>query len=134
MLDEIIPFSIYIPASTIAGVSLWTLVLYWSFDRARDWVAWQLQRWFNFAERSLYTSAEEYERTRIGRESQNAFWASIFSPIPFAIGGVLMNYAIDTTLGNSWTISLGILFCMAAGLYAIGRQQQEDDDEDDDDE
>jgi hypothetical protein len=129
MLDEIIPFTVHISASTIAGIALWTLVPYWSLEKVRDWISIQLQRWFNFAERSLYTSVKEYERTRIGRESQNAFWASIFSVIPFFFAGILFNYLIDLTLGNSWTISTGILSCAIAGLYSLGKQQSDEDED-----
>jgi hypothetical protein len=46
-----------------------------------------LDGWFNFAQRSLYTSEAEFERTRKGRESQNAFLAALMSIIPFLIMG-----------------------------------------------
>ncbi len=90
---------------------------------AREWTIEQLERWFNFAERSLYTSEAEYERTRVARESQNSFYASIFSIIPFSIGGILCNYATELTLGFSWTTSIGLLACVIAGIYELGRQQ-----------
>jgi hypothetical protein len=123
MFDDIIPFSISIAPGSIAGVSLWALALYWLLGGLRDWVMIQLQKWFNFAERSLYTSTKEFERTRIAREAQNAFYASIFSIIPFLLAGILCNFCIDSTLGLSWSISTGILACIAAGIYELGRQQ-----------
>jgi hypothetical protein len=128
MIDDIIPFSISIAPATIAGAALWALALYWGLAGFRDWVMVQLQRWFNFAERSLYTSAKEFERTRAAREAQNAFYASIFSIIPFLLGGILCNYIIDLTLGLSWPISTGILACIIAGVYELGRQDGNNED------
>ena len=75
MLQEIFPFRLTLDAVAIAGASLWSLALYWGFSPVSEWVMEQLNRWFNFAERSLYTSEEEFERTRRARESQNAFYA-----------------------------------------------------------
>jgi len=64
----------------LAGASLWSLALY--FSPLSEWVMHQLNRWFNFAERSLYTSEQEFERTRRGREAKR-FYASILSIVPF---------------------------------------------------
>jgi hypothetical protein len=128
MLEDIIPFSISIEPETVASVALWTLALCWGFTTAREWTILQLERWFNFAERSLYTTEVEYERTRVARESQNAFYASIFSVIPFGCGGILCNYAIDRTLGFGWTTSIGLIACFGAGIYELGRQQGNNED------
>lgn len=122
MLSEILPFRFELDPTTIAGASLWSLALYLSFPGISDWFMQQLQRWFNFAERSLYTSESEFERTRKGRESQNAFYASIFSIVPFLIIGSLCNYGIEIGLGRSWAISVGILACVGCGVYELGRQ------------
>jgi hypothetical protein len=123
MIEDIIPFSISIEPETIASAALWTLALCWGFADAREWVILQLERWFNFAERSLYTTKKEYDRTRVARESQNAFYASIFSIIPFFCGGIICNYSIERTLGFSWTTSIGLIVCVIAGIYELGRQQ-----------
>jgi hypothetical protein len=123
MLEDIIPFSISIEPETVASTALWTLALCWGFATAREWVIFQIERWFNFAERSLYTTEREYERTRVAREAQNAFYASIFSIIPFCGGGSLCNYAVEHTLGLSWTTSIGLIACLFAGIYELGRQQ-----------
>ncbi|HAX87871.1 MAG TPA: hypothetical protein DCY91_16805 [Cyanobacteria bacterium UBA11370] len=122
MLTEIFPFQFELSATAIAGGSLWALALYLSFSRLKQWVTEQLNRWFNFAERSLYTSAEEFERTRKGREAQNLFYASLFSIVPFLVAGALCNYGVEITLGRSWAISMGILACMGSGVYELGRQ------------
>ncbi|HEY9707543.1 MAG TPA: hypothetical protein V6D48_05005 [Oculatellaceae cyanobacterium] len=122
MLTEIFPFQFALDATAIAGTSLWSLVLYLSFSSFKEWVIEQLNRWFNFAERSLYTSAEEFEKTRKAREAQNAFYASIFSIIPFLIVGGLCNWGVELSLGRSWAVSVGILACMGCGVYELGRR------------
>ena len=123
---EILPFSFELDKVAIAGACLWALALYVSFSQFREWVTTQLNRWFNFAERSLYTSESEFEKTRLARESQNSFYASLFSIFPFLIFGGLSNWILDISLGNSWGISIGILVCMGAGVYELGRRQGEE--------
>jgi len=122
MLNELLPFAISIDTTTIAGASLWALALYLAFSRVAEWIAEQLSRWFNFAERSLYSSETEFEQTRKGRESQNAFFASIFSIFPFLIVGILCNWGLEVGLGRSWAISTGILACIIFGVYELGRR------------
>ncbi|MCL2931908.1 MAG: hypothetical protein MGG11_06385 [Trichodesmium sp. MAG_R03] len=122
MLEEIFPFRVAIDTTAIAGSSLWSLALYWGFSPLSEWVTLQLNRWFNFAERSLYTSDEEFERTRKARESQNAFYASIFSIVPFLIIGSLCNWGVEFGLGKSWSISIGVIICVICGVYELGRQ------------
>src|SRR6476469_1810252 len=117
MLFEIFPFNFAIDATAIAGTALWSLALYLGFSPISDWVTEQLNRWFNFAERSLYTSNAEFERTRKARESQNAFYASLFSIVPFFFAGILFNYGVELGLGRSWAISVGIIACMSGGIY-----------------
>jgi hypothetical protein len=87
----------------------------------------QLNRWFNFAERSLYTSQSEFEKTRKARESQNAFYASLFSIVPFLVVGALCNWGVEISLGGSWAISTGILACMGCGIYELGRRDGQSD-------
>src|ERR687886_1007300 len=122
MLTEIFPFQLELSATAIAGASLWSLALYLSSSSLKQWVMEQLNRWFNFAERWLYTSAEEFEKTRKAREAQNAFYASIFSIVPFLIIGALCNWGVEISLGRSWAISMGILACMGCGVYELGRR------------
>lgn len=122
MLTEMLPFTLNLDATAIAGASLWSLALYLAFSGIGDWIIHQLQRWFNFAERSLYTDRAEFEKTRPARESQNAFYASLFSIVPFLIFGGLCNYGIELSLGRSWAISMGILACVGCGVYELGRR------------
>ncbi|MEA5616985.1 hypothetical protein VB711_03885 [Cronbergia sp. UHCC 0137] len=126
MLTDILPFSLELNTIAIAGASLWSLALYLGLSRFRDWVTEQLNRWFNFAEQSLYTSQSEFEKTRKAREAQNAFYASLFSIIPFFLFGALCNWVLDISLGNSWGISTGILACMGTGIYELGRRDGEE--------
>jgi F0F1-type ATP synthase assembly protein I len=128
MLTEILPFRFELDTIAIAGASLWSLALYLGFSRINEWVIEQLNRWFNFAERSLYTSQSEFEKTRKARESQNAFYASLFSIVPFLVVGALFNWVLKISLGESWGISTGILACMGAGIYELGRRDGESSD------
>jgi hypothetical protein len=122
MLNEIFPFRFDLDTTAIAGASLWSLALYLGFSPVSEWVMQQLNRWLNFAERSLYTSEQLFERTRKGREAQNAFYASILSIVPFLVIGGLCNYGVELSLGQSWAISMGLLACMGCGVYELGRQ------------
>ncbi len=122
MLTEMLPFKFDLDVIAIAGISLWSLALYLGFSPVGEWVIEQLNRWFNFAERSLYTSKSEFEKTRNARESQNAFYASLFSIVPFLVVGALCNWGVEVGLGRSWSISMGILACMGCGVYELGRR------------
>ncbi|MBD2210045.1 hypothetical protein H6G64_12230 [Calothrix sp. FACHB-156] len=122
MLTELLPFQFELDKIAIAGASLWSLALYLAFSRVSEWVIVQLNRWFNFAERSLYTSQSEFEKTRKARESQNAFYASLFSIVPFLIVGALVYWGVEISLGRSWGVSTGILACISSGIYELGRR------------
>ena len=125
MINEILPFRFDLDTIAIAGATLWSLALYLGFSPLGEWVTKQLNRWFNFAEQFMYTSKTEFEKTREARESQNAFYASVFSIIPFLIIGALCNWGIEVSLGRSWSISTGILACMGCGIYELGRRDGE---------
>ena len=66
-LPEWVPFVVELSGEAIAGVCLWSLALYLAFSPVGDWLMEQIARWFDFAERSLYTTEVEYERTRENR-------------------------------------------------------------------
>jgi hypothetical protein len=119
---EFVPFELELDTVAIAGTTIWSLALYLALASLRDWITEQLNRWFNFAERSLYTSEEEFEKTRQARESQNAFYASIFSIFPFLVFGGLCNWAVELGLGRSWAVSMGMLACMGCAIYELGRR------------
>ncbi len=122
MLTDLLPFQFSLDTAMIAGTCLWSLALYLGLSSIREWVIEALNRWFNFAERSLYLSSQEFERTRKARESQNAFYASLFSIIPFLVMGGLCNWGVELGLGQSWAVSGGMLMCMACGIYELGRR------------
>lgn len=125
MLQDIFPFIFNIDPVVIAGGFLWSLALYITLTKVKNWLMEQLTRWLNFADRSLFISMEEFEDTRVAREAQNVFYASILSIIPFSILGFLSNWALDLSLGGSWSISLGILTCVIGGVFALGIQNEE---------
>jgi hypothetical protein len=128
MLQDVLPllFPFSFSATTIAGSGLWSLAFYIGLTPLREWIIKQLNRWFNFAERSLYTSQEEFERTRKAREAQNAFYASLFSILPFLAVGLLCNYGIESSLGRSWAISFGTIACVSFGVYELGRRSTQE--------
>jgi hypothetical protein len=121
MLD-LFPFHFSVQPLTIGGIGVWAIALYLSFYPLSQWVIEQLNRWFNFAERSLYFSTEEFEKTRHAREAQNAFWASILSVIPFLILGGLLYYALTLGLGQSWSLSVGVIGMIGGAVYELGRR------------
>lgn len=124
MIVDLIAFSFEFDTVDLAGSCIWSLALYVSFDSAKNWVANQLERWFNFAEGWLYTSVEEFEATRPARESQNAFYASVLSIIPFLILGIGANWAINLSFGgSSWAIALGLMTCAIGGLLTLANQE-----------
>jgi hypothetical protein len=123
MQIDIIPFSFEIDSVSFAGSCIWSLALYVGLDSSKTWIAHQLERWFNFAEGWLYTSSEEFEETRSAREAQNAFYASVFSIIPFLFAGTLTNWLTNISFGGrSWAIALGIMTCIICGLFALANQ------------
>ncbi|PSN19240.1 hypothetical protein C7271_08320 [filamentous cyanobacterium CCP5] len=117
-----LPFAINTVA--IAGSALWGLALYLGLSPLSGWIIHQFERWLNFAERFMYTSEREFERTRQARESQNAFLASLMSIVPFLVVGALVNFGVEFSLGRSWGISTGILACVSCGIYELGRRSQ----------
>ncbi len=122
MLSDLLPFSFHLSSATFAGTCLWSLAFYLGLTSLKNLIIEGLNRWFNFAERSLYTSQAEFERTRKARESQNAFYASVFSIFPFFVMGGLCNWGVEWGLGNSWAISMGMMACLISGVYELGRQ------------
>ena len=131
MRIDIIPFSFELDTVSLAGSCIWSLALYIGLDSTKNWISTQLERWFNFAEGWLYTSTEEFEETRPARESQNAFYASILSILPFLIAGAIINWVTDISFGgSSWAIALGLMTCAICGLFALANQDYENEDED----
>lgn len=122
MLTEIFPFQFAIDTTALAGASLWSLALYLGLSRLSEWVTEQLNRWFNFADRALYTSEKEFERSKQARESQNALYASVLSIVPFLAMGGVCNWGVQFTLGTSWAISVGMIACIICGVYELGRR------------
>ncbi len=114
-------FAWQLSISTFTGTVLWSLALYIGLDAFKKSIIDGLERWFNFAERFLYTSQKEFERTRAARESQNAFFASLMSIIPFLLMGILCNWLVEIGFDKSWSISVGILIVISCAVYNLGR-------------
>ena len=125
MFQDIFPFVFSVSPIAIAGGFLWSLALYITLPKVKNWLMEQLTRWLNFADRSLFISMEEFEETRVVREAQNVFYASVLSIIPFSVLGSLSNWILDLSLGDSWSISLGIMTCVIGGVFALGIQDEE---------
>lgn len=120
------PFQINLDTVMLLGSAIWALALYLGLSPVSDWVTLQLNRWFNYAEeRFLYVSKEELDKTRLARESQNEFLASLLSSLPFLVLGVVSEYALEVSLGQSWGISVGIMSCLGAAVYELGRRTSE---------
>lgn len=120
------PFQITLDTVMLLGSAIWALALYLGLSPVSDWVTLQLNRWFTYAEeRFLYVSKEELERTRLARESQNEFLASLLSSLPFLVLGVVSEYGLEVSLGQSWGISVGIMACLGAAVYELGRRTSE---------
>ncbi len=118
---EILPFTIELNKVLIASSCLWSLAGYLALSKLRCFLIEQLERWFNFAERSLYLSQEEFEKTRLAREAQNTFYASLFSIMPFLIIGFGCNWLISISLGDGWSLSLAMVTCIGSGVFELGR-------------
>ncbi len=118
-----LPFEIN--TTVIASTCLWALALYLGLNNVREWIIDMLNKWFNFAERWLYTSQAEFDRTRQARESQNAFLASLMSIVPFFFFGAISNWLIEISLGKNWTVSMGIVACISLGVYELGRRDNQ---------
>lgn len=125
MIDEILPFNLVIDTTAIAGSALWSLALYWGLSPLTEWLIEQLSRWLNYADRFLYTSKEEFEKSIKVRESQNSFYAAILSIIPFLIIGCLCNWGVNLGLGNNWSISVGLIACIGGAVYELGRRSHQ---------
>jgi hypothetical protein len=122
MLTDLLPFRFSFNPALLSGITLWSLALYLGLFPVSERLIEQLFRWMTLAERSLYTSTAELDRTRKARESQNALLSSLLSIVPFLIAGGLCNWLVEISLGRSWTISMGIIACVGCGVYELGRR------------
>jgi hypothetical protein len=123
---DVFEFDWQIQPIVVAAIAVWSLALYLALSKLNDWLMAQLVRWFNFAERSMYTSVEEFDRTKDARESQNSFYAAIFSIIPFLGLGCLVVYLLVLTLDQTWAFSAGVVGAIGAGIYELGRRTGEE--------
>lgn len=119
---DVFEFDWQIQPIVVAAIALWSLALYLALSKVNDWMMTQLVRWFNYAERSMYTSEAEFDRTKVARENQNSFYASIFSIIPFLVLGGLVVYLLVLVLDPTWAFSAGVVGAIGSGIYELGRR------------
>lgn len=120
-LRSLFPFD----AVSVAAAALWAIALYFALAPVTRRLSQQLAHWLGEADRSLYTSTTEYERSREARESVNLLYASIISTPPLLVLGGVCDWGVEVSLGHSWGLSLGMVASIACGVYALGRQSTE---------
>ncbi len=107
------PSRLSIDPVLIGGIGLWAIALYLSFYPVSQRLVEQLSHWLNFA------------KAGSAQDAQSTFWASIASVLPFLAIGGLCYYGIVISLGQSWAISVGLIACVAGGIYELGRRDGE---------
>ncbi len=91
----------WIRPSTVGGIALWSLGLYWAFSPLKNQLIDWLADWLTF--------------------DRQALLSSLLSTLPFLILSVGIVWLTDLTLGQSWAASLGLLVCVSSGVYELGR-------------
>jgi hypothetical protein len=129
MYIDLGPFAFEIEPSAIAGAALWSLALYLGFSRVVSGLIDRLSSWMNRADRSLYATQEEYEKTRKAREAQNVFYSALLSVLPFLVLGTVSSLAVEVGLGEDWVLSGGFFLTLFCALYTLERRSQEDEEE-----
>lgn len=129
MYIDLGPFAFEIEPSAIAGAALWALGLYLGFSPLAGALTDRWASWMNRAERSLYATQEEFDKTRKGREAQNVFYASLLSVLPFLVVGSLFSLGVEVGLGEDWVLSGGILLTLLCGVYDLDRRNRSEEEE-----
>lgn len=91
-----------IKLTTLVGVALWSLGLYWGFSPVVEWLIEQAERWLPF--------------------DREGGLSSLISLIPFLGVATGLVWLSDLALGKSWGVSLGVIVCLSGGIYELGRQ------------
>lgn len=115
-------FHPHFDATTLAGITLWSLSLYLGFSPLSDRVMEQLVDWLDGVERRFDRSTDASSERPASEESMNPLYASLFSIVPFLLVGMVCSFGVELGLGRSWAISMGILACVGAGVYELGRR------------
>jgi uncharacterized membrane protein YraQ (UPF0718 family) len=134
MYIDLGPFAFEIEPSAIAGAALWATGLYLGFSPLAGGLTDRLSTWMNRADRSLYATQEEYDKTRTAREAQNVFYSSLLSVLPFLVVGSLLSVGVEVGLGEDWVLSGGIFLTLFCGVYELERRSQQEEDEEDEEE
>jgi hypothetical protein len=109
----------------VAGVSLWSLAVYLSLWQWNDRLVDLLGGWLNDTDRKLY-SPEVLARRPPGWEERNQLFASVLSLFPAILVACGLYALLNSTLGGSWAIALGLMVSIGAGVYQLGRQDASD--------
>ncbi len=133
MYIDLGPFAFEIEPFAIAGAALWGLGLYLGFSPLAGGLTDRLSTWMNRADRSLYATQEEYDKTQKAREAQNVFYSSLLSVLPFLILGTLLSIGVEVGLGEDWVLSGGIFLTLFCGVYELERRSQAAEDEEEED-
>ncbi len=88
MVIDFLPFTINISPAFIAGSCLWSLALYLGLAGVRNWFIEIFYRWFNFAERFLYTSLEEFKKLASPENPKMLFMPLSLVLFPFSFSAV----------------------------------------------
>lgn len=100
----------------ISGVFLWALAFYLMFS------PWVLRLVEALEQQALGWLVSANKQDAFGAAE---FYASVMSIVPFVLAGGLCNYLLDMSMGQSWTLSFGIIACMGSGVYELGRRDGE---------
>lgn len=97
----------------ISGVFLWALALYLMFSPLA-------LRLVGVLEHQVISWLESSNRQNLSGPAE--LTAAVMSIVPFVLTGGICNYLLDISLGQSWTLSFGIIACMGSGIYELGRR------------
>ena len=100
-----------------AGIALWALSFYLLFSPAVDGLTHRLEVLIQRVEKKILHKESGY----------GDLAASLLSILPFLGAGSLCSYLLDRSLGQSWTLSFGIIACMISGVYELGRRDGQPD-------
>lgn len=99
----------------ISGIFLWALALYLMFSPL-------VSQLVTVLEQQAMNWLVSSKRSKPERANLAELYASVASILPFVLAGALLSYLLTIGLGNSWTISWGIIACIGSGVYELGRR------------
>jgi len=107
-----------IDTTAIAASCLWAFALYLGGESPREWLTAWLERRLRPIAQGLGCSE---------RAAAHALGASVLGIVPFLMAGALCHWGIVQTLGARWSVAVGLLACVACGIYELGRRSYQSD-------